>query len=239
MKSVEHNLSVLPPSLYLLLNSIIKSKSADVRCSSIGQAITGTKCPRRFLSPLQMGLSITLDHKYGHRNLLDLLSGLGFCSSYSEASLYKRNASVTQGVNVGELSEDALLHLIADNVDHNAETLDWENVIHMTGQMGAIMAATPNRKNILRNQVKLEEIRKMGQNKIVFLKDLKAVLRSIKYTSIRPLADDIQNTTLDIIWHISMYVSHPRSLWPGYMQSLHCGYPSLAKVHSYFSLRSI
>ena len=173
-----------------------------------------------------MGLSITLDHKYGRRDLLDLLSGLGFCSSYSEASLYKRNASVTQGVNVGELSEDALLHLIADNVDHNAKTLDWENVIHMTDQMGAIMAATPNRKNILRNQVKLEEIRKMGRQKIVFQKDLKAVLRSIRYTSICPLADNIQNTTLDIMWHISMHVLHPRPLWSGYMQLLHCGYPS-------------
>ena len=64
-------------------------------------------CPRRFLPPLQVGLSVTLDHKYGHRDLIDLLSGLGFCSSYSEATLYKKNASVTQGINLGELSESS------------------------------------------------------------------------------------------------------------------------------------
>ena len=106
MKSIEHNLAVLPPSLRLLLKTIIKSKSANVHCSSIGQAVMNATCPRRF-SPLQVGLSVTLDHKYGHRDLIDLLSGLGFCSSYSEATLYKKNASVTQGINLGELSESS------------------------------------------------------------------------------------------------------------------------------------
>ena len=150
MKSVDHNIAILLPSVCLLLKTIIKSKNADLRCASIGQAIMSATCPRGFLSPLQVGLYVTLDHNYGHRDLIDLLYNLGFCSSYSESCLYKTNASVTQGVDVNEITADALLHLVADNVDHNAKTLDGEHVIHMMGQMGAITPATPNKKNIPR-----------------------------------------------------------------------------------------
>lgn len=88
-------------------------------------------CPRAFLSPLQVGLCVTLDQKYGHRDLIHLIFNLGFCSSYSESVLYKKNAAVTNGVDIGELTADSLLHFIADNVDHNAKTLDGGDVIHM------------------------------------------------------------------------------------------------------------
>ena len=33
--------------------------------------------------------------------------------------------------------------IIADNVDHNAKTLDGEDAIHMMGQMGDIKSARP------------------------------------------------------------------------------------------------
>ena len=38
--------------------------------------------------------------------------------------MYKKYADVAQGANVNKLTTDALLHLTADNVDHNAKTLD-------------------------------------------------------------------------------------------------------------------
>jgi len=223
MKSVDHNLAILPPSLRLLLQTIIKSKSADLRCASIGQAIMSATCPRAFLSPLQVGLCVTLEQKYGHRDLIDLLFSFGFCSSYSESSLYKRNAAVTQGVDVSELTTDALMHFIADNVDHNAKTLDGENVIHMMGQMGTITPARPSNKKIPRGNVTLEDIRKIGQHTIVFQKNPKAVLANIKYTNVCTFTRDIQNSKLDIMWQVSMHLSQPRPLWSGYMQSLHVG----------------
>lgn len=79
MKPVDHNLATLPPSVRLLLQTIIKSKSADLRCASVGQAIMSVTCPRAFLSPLQVSLCVTLEQKYGHRDLIDLLFSFGFC----------------------------------------------------------------------------------------------------------------------------------------------------------------
>ena len=87
IKSLEHNLAFLTPSVRLLLKTIIKSKSNDLLCASIGQAIMSATCPRRFLTPLQIGMCVTLDQTYGHRDLIDLLYNFGFCSSYSESCL--------------------------------------------------------------------------------------------------------------------------------------------------------
>ena len=83
------------------------------------------------------------------------------------------------GVDVSKLTADALLHLIADNIDHNAKTLDGEDVIHMMGQMGAVASARPRNKKTLTNKVMLEDIQKMGQHTIIFQKNLKAVLMNI------------------------------------------------------------
>ena len=234
MKSMDRNLAFLPPSVRLLLQTIIKSKTADLRCASIGQAIMSATCPRAFLSPLQVGLCVTLDQKYGHRDLIDLLFNFGFCSSYSESGLYKKNAAVTQGVEVGELTADALLHFIADNVDHNAKTLDGEDVIHMMGQMGVVTPARSSQKKIPRIKVTLDDIRKIGKHTIIFQKDPKAVLANIKYPNIRTYSQDIQNAKLDIMWQVSMHMSQPRPLWSGYMQSLHTGVSNPGKSTQLF-----
>ena len=165
---------------------------------------------------------MTLDHKYGHRDLIDLIYNFGFCSSYSESTLYKKNASATQGVG-GEVAAGSLLHLIGDNVDHNAKTLDGENVVHVMGQMGAITPAAPIKKQIRRNKISLNVIRKIGHHNIVFQKDPKSVLKLLKFTSVRPVVDDVLNTKVDVLWQVSTHVSRARPLWSGYMQAIHQG----------------
>ena len=55
-------------------------------------------CPRSSLPPILLGLAITIQHKYGHRSLGDLLNKFGFASSYTETSTFIRVAAGTQGV---------------------------------------------------------------------------------------------------------------------------------------------
>ena len=152
IKSLNYNLEILPALLCKLLTTVMKGNHANLQHASIGQAIRSATCPSAFLLLLEVGLCVTLDHKYGHRDLIDLIYNFGFCSSYSESTLYKKkNASATQGVG-GEVVAGSLLHLIADNVDHNAKALDSKNVVHMMGQMGEITPAMPIKKQIRRNR---------------------------------------------------------------------------------------
>ena len=91
-------------------------------------------------------------------------------------------------MSVDEVAENALLHLIADNMDYKANTLDGENVIHMMGQMRAVTPGIAHRKHIARNKIALEEIKRIGHHNIIFQWDPKGALQRLKYPTIRPLA---------------------------------------------------
>ena len=94
MSYIESNVACLPHYLQLFLGSINKSTNAKLHVASIGQRIMQTTCPCSFLPTLQIGLIETLEHKYGHRDLVDMTNKLGFCYSYAEANKYRSNASV-------------------------------------------------------------------------------------------------------------------------------------------------
>lgn len=50
--------------------------------------------PKSCLSPLQLELAAFVYKKYGSRKLIDVLSSLGFCSSYTEAVHFEVPASM-------------------------------------------------------------------------------------------------------------------------------------------------
>ncbi|KAK6176035.1 hypothetical protein SNE40_014399 [Patella caerulea] len=79
--SIDNNISKLPDSLYLLLNSLFSEKKADTKIASIGQAIIQERRPRVILALLQIGLAVKMHQQFASRFLIDTLHIQGFCAS--------------------------------------------------------------------------------------------------------------------------------------------------------------
>ena len=123
MSSVEIAISFLPESLILLLDTLIIGVDKKFKIASIGQAIMQATRPQVLIAPLQLGLAVQMNHHFGSRFLINSLYRHGFCSSYSEVQMFKRNASVASGTELNILDGDCLVQYVADNVDHNIKLL--------------------------------------------------------------------------------------------------------------------
>ena len=114
-----------------------QSKQAAV-CHSIVQAVR----PRAVigLSPLSICLGVQLYLEFGS---IFPLHELGFCSSYQQVQKYQQSYAVSQPPEIPGLKQGKLLHFVADNIDHNTQTLDGINTFQ---GMGVISAVTPGIK---------------------------------------------------------------------------------------------
>lgn len=141
---------LIPPTLLQFLSLIIK----DVRhrysgnddqyrerrlrkINAISHAIVIAARPS-LTSPLLLSIGIFTYKKYGSKELPNLLSTLGFCSSYDEVRLFE--SSVIMCDNEPEYI-GAYCQFMFDNADHNTETKDGKGTFHT---MVGANAVTPH-----------------------------------------------------------------------------------------------
>jgi hypothetical protein len=83
--------------LKLLLETITKKKHKNseekftdsTKVTAVAHCLIAAARPRSFFSPLQIGLGSVLHRQFGSKHLLDLLSRVGFCSSYNNVRLFE------------------------------------------------------------------------------------------------------------------------------------------------------
>ena len=118
-------------------------------------------CPRSFVVALQLGLGVVLDHKYGHRDLVDMVNRLGFCSSYTETCMFRQSAAASQSVDV-DLANlvGTFIQYQADNVDHSTKTLGGHGSVPVMGQMATFTPARKVTRTVTRVKVNMDDIKR-------------------------------------------------------------------------------
>lgn len=135
--------NLIPETLDIFTSHVTKKKNmtesqrVDKKCLVINHAIVSAVRPRSFLSPIQTSLALTLHRLYGSKHLINMLSTMGVCSSYNEATIYSASLVSAGSPNV---EQDGFIQHVFDNADVNVRTLDGLGTFHA---MGGIQCITP------------------------------------------------------------------------------------------------
>jgi len=145
------NADVLPCTLTDFLETIVATKAKD-SCSIhtnnkqkvLGQAIVAACRIKSFLTPILLGVGVFLHRHYGSRQLVDLLSNLGFSCTYNKVLRYENCviAHETAERTHGELSGASgdYIKFAFDNADVNVWTVTGHGAFH---SVGSVMMSTP------------------------------------------------------------------------------------------------
>ena len=219
----------LPPSLKLLTKILV---GQGLKQASLGQCILKAMRPNSVIPPLLFGLSVAIDHAIGSKSLLTETSKLGYAISYDEVKRYKQSVLTDEEHKLGHL-KDGFTQFVADNADHNTETVDSKGIFHGMGIIAcSILNNDPPDKRAKRIQtvVKKEAIERKDSIKLQWYqgKDV----RSLSKVILTPLKDIKEKTVVfktvlnvDLLWHTSGIFhkaerQRSRPNWNGFMEQL-------------------
>ena len=227
----EKRLTYLPESLKILLMKTFVGKNAQLKQAAVGHAIMQAVRPRAVIAPLQICLGVQLHLKFGSRFLIETLHELGFCSSYQEVQKYQQSAAVSQPLEIPGLIQGQFLQFVADNIDHNTQTLDGLNTFH---GMGMISAVTPGIKCTSRRipcvTVTAEDVAAVAKVDIHFDKNVERF--NIKYEKLPDISIDDNSRNTDILWKLSWLLRPTTPACNGTMQLVHHGeYPGPSLIN--------
>lgn len=227
----ENTEEMVPKTLSTFVDDVIigkKGKNETLRRKSnvISHTIIAAARPRSFISPIQLGLSVYLHRKYASKLLINLISNMGLCSSYSDADLYQVSAVTSFQP---EFSEESFSQFVFDNVDWNARTLDGKETFH---SLGGIQCVTPKNtfmcnREVIKCKTKLPagHVAQVGAIDIQrFNRDGCSGLSSIKMENVFAEEHFDASVTMptqhDVLWMYGRLLQVPDfPMWQGFMES--------------------
>lgn len=221
--------SVVPQTLKVFFEEVIikKKRGSFVKwnriCEALSHAVISAARPRSFLSPILIGVSTYLYKKFGSRKLINLLSSLGFAASYAETILFEASAIMRPE---GSIDETAFSQFVCDNADHNVNTIDGLNTVHI---MGAIQCVTPH--NAVLPDQEIQHLKQIPMAQVVgdvgtvplvfFNKNQNTGLKTIQITDVEgnhPLSKDIVPSSHDFLWLYGKWSKLNLPGWNGFME---------------------
>lgn len=114
---------------YSKIDNDVSDKQLENKITTMAHILISSVRPRQFLSPVKLGLSSMLHKKYGSKDLIDSLSCLGLCSSYSETLLYESFiANKPENYN---LKDEPILQFIDDGTEDDIVEADEDISLQM------------------------------------------------------------------------------------------------------------
>ncbi|GBN05256.1 hypothetical protein AVEN_116386-1 [Araneus ventricosus] len=126
---------------------------------ALAHSVIAATRPKSFVSLLQVGVAASLFQKYGSRRLIDTLSYIGFCSSYTEAMLFEVSAIMRSPLHI---DDKAFSQFVFDNADFNKQTLDGHNTFHAMGGIHCITI-----RNAIARDQNIQQLKQMPSAKVV------------------------------------------------------------------------
>jgi hypothetical protein len=230
VSSAENNVSFLPESLQLFMKAIFGQQN-NVKVAAIGQSIVQTCRARSVIAPLQLGLGVQLHHHFGSRFLIDHLNSLGFCCSYSEVQKYEANAAAALSNKIPcQESDDPFLQFVADNVDHNTDTIDGRGTFH---GMGIIASSTPGSEvtvSVPRQDVSLDHLIEANRISVRYLVPSGEISEVSLFCDLPDITSCRQlQRPLDIFCKIIWPLRPQRPSWSGFMQTFDKKFDTIPK----------
>ena len=100
------------------------------KCLAIAHAILAAVRPRKYVSPLQIGVGAFVYEKTGSKDVIQVLNNLGFSANYKEVRKFEA-LCVTRPP--PRIIPNSFAQFVFDNADWNSNTLDGKGTFHVMG----------------------------------------------------------------------------------------------------------
>ena len=191
-----------------------------------------------------LDLALYIFWKVGSKTVVNRVSNFGFCSGYSDVTLFESSGASSWKPDV---EEDAFCHYVFDNEYFNIKSLIGKGAFHSIGGIKCITPSTSVRTQeitILQTIPSSTKIAVAGQIPIeTFRGKLKADINAVKLQTVYNSDDCKYDSILkskDILWMYGKFLQTPFfPTWPVFMESTtHRPYPTLdqTKISSHYLL---
>ena len=186
-------------------------KNTQLKQAAVGHGIMQAVRSRAVIVSLQICLGMQLHIEFGSRFFIETFHKLGSCSSCQKVQKYQQSAAVLQPLETPCLMQDQFM---ADNIDHNTQTLDGLNTFH---GMGMIKAVTPGIKCtsiiIPGVEVTAGDVAAVAKVGIHFYKNVERL--NIKYEKLTAISKDDNSRNTHILWKLSCLLYPTAPDWNG------------------------